>query len=159
MFSAKKWGFWSLVLKFNSLDLSAFSCSDLNKKRLKRHYFVFELRNFSTHNTKKRRTQHTCAQDTNTAECTKFCVNKVPLLRRGRDEKQSVLFNYEKRAVIRMLEPIKPLTGFSLSTRPRQVKRSQPVGFVSEFGTSEQRELIVKSRRSGGGRKQKRSVM
>ena len=96
--------------------------------------------------------------DTDT-ECTKFCVNKVPLLRRGRDEKQSVLFNYEKRAVIRMLEPIKPLTGFSLSTRPRQVKRSQPVGFVSEFGTSEQRELIVKSRRSGGGRRQKRSVM
>jgi len=96
--------------------------------------------------------------DTDT-ECTKFCVNKVPLLRRGRDEKQSVLFNYEKRAVIRMLEPIKPLTGFSLSTRPRQVKRSQPVGFVSEFGTSEQRELIVKSRRTGSGRRQKRGVI
>jgi hypothetical protein len=38
-----------------------------SQKDRKDTVFVFELQKFSAHNTKKRRTQHTCAQHTNTA--------------------------------------------------------------------------------------------
>ena len=67
MFRAKKWGFevWSWISTL--WIFLSFRARMWARKDRKDTIFVFELRNFSTHNTKKRRTQHTCAQHTNTA--------------------------------------------------------------------------------------------